>query len=107
MLAEATGQILAMSMPKITRWVRDRSGLYHLAAYDSASRFQWAKMILELDPNAEEQIVQEIQPAQTMDFPTPAARPLYSALSSERFLATFGFRLPTWLESLQLAMERG
>jgi dTDP-4-dehydrorhamnose reductase len=69
-----------------------------------ASRLDWARKILELDPNRNEQKVREIVPAHTSDFPTPAQRPLFSALDCSLFQSTFGIPLPSWEEDLQLAM---
>jgi len=60
---------------------------------------------LALDPHREEQVCKEILPALTSDFPTPAQRPLFSALTCDNFAATFGLRLPAWETALQMAME--
>ncbi len=105
MLAEATAQLLAMGCADLYRWTVERKGLYHLAGSGSASRMDWAREILKLDPAPQEQTVQEIQPALTADFPTPAERPLYSPLNCDRFTSTFGLRLPDWREALKLAMS--
>ena len=101
MLAEITAQMLARGMEHI----REHTGLYHLAGSGFASRYDWAKLILELDPEKSEQRVKEIMPALTSDFPTPAQRPLFSALDCTHFLATFGLQLPDWKAALRLAME--
>jgi dTDP-4-dehydrorhamnose reductase len=50
-------------------------------------------------------VTRELVPALTADFPTPAQRPLYSALDCEKFYTVFGLRLPAWQETLKLAME--
>jgi dTDP-4-dehydrorhamnose reductase len=101
MLAEMTAQILARG----NDYIRERTGLYHLAGSGFASRFEWAKLILELDPDKSGQRVKQIIPALTSDFPTPAIRPLFSALDCTRFLATFGLKLPDWETALQLALK--
>ena len=101
MLAEITAQVLARGDDHI----REYSGLYHLAGSGFASRIDWAKWILELDPNKSEQTVKEIIPVLTSDFPTPALRPLFSALECTHFLATFGLQLPDWMKSLTYAMQ--
>jgi len=46
-----------------------------------------------------------VLPALTSEFPTPAARPLFSALQCEKFTRVFGLRLPPWEQSLRLAMQ--
>ena len=107
MLAEVTAQLLAMAGRDVAGWLDERRGIYHLAGRGRASRFEWAQAILEMDPRREEQIVQEVQPALTSEFPTPAIRPLHSALNCDHFIDTFGLTLPNWREALKLAMEAG
>jgi len=102
MLAEITAQVLARG----DDYIRERTGLYHLAGDGYASRLEWARKILGLDPSQEEQVCIEILPALTSDFPTPAERPLFSALNCDHFAATFGLRLPPWEAALRMAMER-
>jgi dTDP-4-dehydrorhamnose reductase len=99
MLAEATSQVLAGGVGHI----RERAGLYHLAGGGFASRYDWANLILELDLKKSEQKVKEILPARTADFPTPAQRPLFSALDCNHFSYTFGLTLPLWHDALKLA----
>jgi dTDP-4-dehydrorhamnose reductase len=102
MLAEMTVQILARG----NEYIHERAGLYHLSGEGLTSRFEWARLILEFDPNWREQRVKELLPAPTSEFPTPARRPLFSALACNNFAATFGLRLPAWEAALQMAMER-
>jgi dTDP-4-dehydrorhamnose reductase len=105
MLAEITAQLMAKAGEDVMGWMGERNGIYHLAGSGRASRFQWAQAILALDPHREKQIVREVLPASSADFPTPARRPLHSALNCDRFNETFGLRLPEWMDALKLAME--
>jgi len=107
MLAEVTAQLMAMGKEDLNAWVGEKRGLYHLAGSGAASRLEWAQAILLLDPNRAEQVAQAILPAKTAEFPTPARRPLYTALDCQRFAKTFGFGLPSWNDALRLAMESG
>jgi len=107
MLAEISAQVLAKADRDPSSWVKERCGIYHLGGEGAASRLEWAKAILKLDPKKEEQIVKEIVPAKTSDFPTPAKRPLYSPLNCDLFAGTFGMRLPGWEDALRLAMGEG
>ena len=100
MLAEMTAQILARG----ETYIRERAGLYHLAGSGSASRFEWAKEILQLDPEREQQMARQIIPAKTSDFSAVAERPLYSALNCDHIKTIFGLCLPPWEEALRLAM---
>jgi dTDP-4-dehydrorhamnose reductase len=100
MLAKTTLILLA----KGTDYLRERTGLYHLAAANFCSRFEWANEILSLDPEKETQKAREILPAKSSEFPTPAQRPAFSALNCDLFQKTFEMQLPAWQESLRLAM---
>ncbi len=99
-LAIITAQLIGLEPD----FLRERRGLYHVAGNGYASRLEWARKILDLDPNKNEQKVREILPARTSDFPTPAQRPLFSALDCSLFQSTFDMPLPSWEEDLQLAM---
>ncbi len=107
MLAEMTSLVLMQAEARGSDWLAERSGIYHLAGSGAASRLEWAQAILALDSNRDEQRCKHLEPAQTVDFPTPARRPAYSALNCEKFEQTFGLALPPWKESLQLAMDAG
>jgi dTDP-4-dehydrorhamnose reductase len=104
MLAEVNSQLLAKAGDDFYGWILARKGVYHLAGDGFASRLEWGKAILENDPKRDEQIVEQILPAKTVEFPTPAQRPLFSALNCEHFFHTFGLRLPNWQTALKLAM---
>ncbi|MFZ6026448.1 MAG: dTDP-4-dehydrorhamnose reductase [Chloroflexota bacterium] len=105
MLAEITAQLLAKAGSDPAGWIGERRGLYHLAGDGYCSRLEWAQEVLHLDPKKQEQTVREILPALTNDFPTPAARPLFSALDCAKFTQTFCLKLPAWQSALRLAME--
>lgn len=104
-LAEFIAQVIAKAGPDPAGWIGERRGIYHVAAAGSASRFDWAQAILRCDPHPEEQIVQRLLPACTEDFPTPAQRPLNTALNCDRIEAVFGLKLPGWEEMLSLALQ--
>jgi dTDP-4-dehydrorhamnose reductase len=104
MLAEISAQILAMAGKHPYDWVAERSGLYHLAGSGYCSRLELGQAILALDPRQQEQVVRQVVPATTDEFPTPARRPLFSALDCTRFGEVFGLQLPDWKIALELAM---
>lgn len=99
-LANVTAQLLDKGLDCLT----ERRGLYHVAGVGYASRLDWAKKIIELDPNKQEQKVKQVRPALTSDFPTPAQRPLFSALDCSLFQSTFDIPLPKWEDALKHAM---
>ncbi|GAP13945.1 dTDP-4-dehydrorhamnose reductase [Longilinea arvoryzae] len=105
MLAGITALLLAKSRGDPFGYLDERSGLYHLAGDGYASRMEWAQEILKLDPNPEQQTARKLIPANTSEFPTPAVRPLFSALNCEHFTQVFGLRLPPWQLALRQAMD--
>lgn len=104
-LAEITNLILAQANGNIFDYIKEKRGIYHLAGSGHASRFEWAKEILANDTNPEEQLVKNLLPARSDEFPTPAHRPLYSALDCSKFERTFNLHLPDWKDTLRLAMQ--
>ena len=105
-LAEITNVVLAQNKTDLYENIRERHGIYHVAGSGYTSRYEWAKQILANDPEPSEQTLQTIEPALSEDFPTPAVRPLFSALDCTRFEKTFGLQLPAWEQTLKLAMLR-
>lgn len=101
MLAEVTAQVLGRGVDV----VRERKGIYHLAGRGYASRYEWAREILNLDPQRHEQTVRQLLPASTREFPAPARRPSLSALDSDRFSSAFNLELQDWRTALLLAMQ--
>jgi dTDP-4-dehydrorhamnose reductase len=105
MLAEATAQVLVMGGVELVGWLAERRGLYHLAGEGYVSRYEWAQEILRYNPNPQEQVTRHVLPSLTSEFPTPAQRPLFSALNCDRFYKTFGICLPDWRDALRLALD--
>lgn len=105
MLAEITNRVIANNKINLLDNLRANCGVYHLVSSGYTSRYEWAKRILANDPKRTEQLVQTIEPVLSEEFPTPAARPLFSALNCEKFKKTFSLNLPNWEESLQRAMQ--
>lgn len=71
-------------------------GIYNCAAAGYVSRYEWAKAILEIKG-----IDAEVIPAKTADFPTPARRPLFTALDCTRFSDVFCMKPMFWKDALR------
>ena len=104
MLAGITSLMIAQNNANLLEIIRERRGVYHVAGSGFTSRYEWAKQILANDPDRSEQVVRNLEPALSEDFPTPATRPLFSALDCTHFEETFGLQLPAWSSALKLAM---
>ncbi|OGN94205.1 MAG: dTDP-4-dehydrorhamnose reductase [Chloroflexi bacterium RBG_13_48_10] len=105
MLAEITGHLVLLGGVDIVDWLSEHHGLYHLAGSGYCSRFVWGQEVLRLDPHKDEQVLHELLPALTAEFPSSARRPLFSALNCDHFTHTFHLHLPDWKIALKLAME--
>lgn len=105
MLAEATALMIARGGLGLLEYFRQHAGLYHLAGSGECSRYEWAKEIIELDPEREKQTVRVILSVKSNAFVTPALRPLLSVLNCEKFEKVFRLKLPIWTTALRLIME--
>jgi dTDP-4-dehydrorhamnose reductase len=68
-------------------------GIYHAAGPDVTNWYEFAKLVIETCTGSPA----EIEPIKTEDWPTPAKRPRYSALSFEK-VAALGIKpmRPLW-----------
>ncbi len=76
-------------------------GSYHAVNSGSCSRFEFAKLVLELGKSET-----PMSPCSSSDFATKAERPLYSVLSTASLEAACGHQFPTWEDGLRHYMTR-
>jgi len=105
-LAGTTVNVLAAYGTGLLEAIQQTRGIYHLAGDGYASRYEWAQAILANDPNRTEQLVETLEPVSSAEFPTPAQRPLFSALDCSKFKQVFEQQLPPWRETLELEVGR-
>jgi dTDP-4-dehydrorhamnose reductase len=103
-LAEATGQIIAQGRGEPVEYIQEKRGLYHLTDGGACTRYEWAKEILALDPNKEQQRTKTIKPAKSSDFPTKADRPMASLLNCDKLTYKFYMQLVIWNRALIMAL---
>ena len=78
------------------------SGLYHLAAAGEVSWHGYAGFVIEQARHAGiELALQKVAAIKTVDYPTPARRPLNSRLDCSKLRDTFGLHLPPWQAGVQ------
>jgi dTDP-4-dehydrorhamnose reductase len=105
MLAEATAQILSRCSVDLIKFPAEKAGLYHLAGSGAASRYDWAREILNRAGTKEQLGNIELLPAKSAEFQTIAWRPSNSSLDCEKFQSTFKVSLPDWRQALDLAFD--
>jgi dTDP-4-dehydrorhamnose reductase len=94
-LARLTRDLLALPRERLAAG----SGIYHATAAGETTWFGFATAIF-----ARREKRPRLVPIATHEWPTPARRPAYSVMSSERLAATFGLRIPPWEQGLDEVM---
>lgn len=101
MLAEATSQVVAQGRFEQIEFIKENAGLYHLAGGGAASRYDWARAIVEMDPNKQEQVVKQIVKTNSNEFQTPAIRPNDTRLSMGLVHSVFNIYINDWKDQLR------
>lgn len=83
----------------------DLYGVFHLAGAGTANWADFARAIFK-GAAARGRPVADVVSILTRDYPTPAARPKNSVLSTRRLEERYGLRLPEWEESLCVVLDR-
>ncbi|ALP52180.1 dTDP-4-dehydrorhamnose reductase [Candidatus Tenderia electrophaga] len=105
-IAETTAQLIAQQLTQAGGDYFDECrGIYNLVSNGQVSWHGFAKRFLELDPNREQQTLKRLKAIGTADYPTPATRPAYSVMSTEKLLGTFKLQMPSWELGVQLISE--
>lgn len=79
-----------------------KTGIYHYSNEGVCSWYDFTKMIAEFSG----QTACDIQPCQSVEFPSPVKRPSYSVLDKTKVKNTFDSRIPFWVDSLRLCLDR-
>lgn len=104
-LAILSTHFLGNSGLNYNTFIKEMKGVYHLAGGGYASRYQWASHILRSLPKESGLKVKKIFPAKSSDFPSPATRPLFSALSCEKYEKRFDLKIPLWEIATNLLLK--
>lgn len=80
--------------PKILR------GVFHYSNEGVTSWYDFTKAIFDI-----RNIACRVNPIETSQYPTPAARPPFSVLNKAKFRETFGIEVPYWRDSLVACLK--
>ena len=86
---------LAKAIMYIIDSKREAYGTYHYSNLGVASWYDFAKAIFEIS-----NIDIEVNPIKSILYPTPAKRPQFSVLNTEKIRKTFHLDIPYWRDSL-------
>lgn len=104
-LAEAVLTIadLIISAPGIN--FKINWGTYHYCGHGITTWHEFAEAVFEIAGKHDVMKVEKIEPIKTVDYPTPAQRPLFSALDCSLIEKSFGIKTKPWQESLKVAID--
>lgn len=94
-LAQATARLVALGRGALA----ERAGLYHFTSTGSTTWYGFARAIVGDAPKP------RVTPIATSEYPTPARRPAYGVLATDKLERTFGFRLPAWQDGLAACLD--
>jgi dTDP-4-dehydrorhamnose reductase len=80
------------------KWV---AGVYHYSNLGKISWFDFAVAIQELSG-----LTCRVNPIPSSSYPTPAKRPSFSLLDTNKIRTQFGISIPEWKDSLQLCLRQ-
>lgn len=104
-IAETTAQLIAQQLAGSGPSFNERSGIYNLVSKGETSWHGFAKLFIERDQNKAQQKLKKLNAIGTEGYPTPAKRPAYSVMSTEKLEHTFNLCMPTWQQSVELISE--
>jgi dTDP-4-dehydrorhamnose reductase len=85
---------------------RQAAGVFHFTAAGETSWHGFASAILEEAADAGFTIkTGSVAPIATTEYPTPATRPAYSVLNTDKISALLPFPIPAWRDSLKNMLE--
>lgn len=95
---------LAIAIVQIVenRMYYGKEGIYHFSDLGVCSWFDLAALTARLSGNDS----CKISPCQSSEYPSKVERPAYSVLDKSKFISTFGFEIPFWIDSLSECVKR-
>lgn len=101
--ADLLADVTAHAIRYIAAGNEDALGLYHLVASGQTSWHAYASFVIEWARAAGEPIrvaSDAVRAIGTIDYPTPARRPLNSRLCTDKLQQVFGLTLPPWQQGV-------
>jgi dTDP-4-dehydrorhamnose reductase len=98
-IADATRAVVDMANVEESGY-----GTYHMTCSGETTWYEFAKEIFAQYRKWSDGQVPQVVPILSGEYPTPAVRPAYSALSNEKLRSCFGVALPDWRAALTSVM---
>lgn len=102
LIADVTAQIVRYYALQPQPQQKHLLGHYHLAAQGETSWYTYANYIFDVaKAHGLSLQIKTVKPISTVDYPTPAVRPLNSRLNTHKLQQTFALHLPQWQQGVE------
>ncbi|MFX8459814.1 dTDP-4-dehydrorhamnose reductase [Acinetobacter baumannii] len=106
LIADVTAQALRVYQLSSSQQQNLLCGHYHLAASGQCSWFDYANFIFDhAKQHGQMLAIQKVNAIGTVDYPTPAKRPLNSRLKTQKLQTQFKIHLPHWTVGVAQVIE--
>lgn len=106
LIADVTAQALRVYQLSSSQQQNLLCGHYHLAASGQCSWFDYANFIFDYAKQHGQMLaIQKVNAIGTIDYPTPAKRPLNSRLNTQKLQSQFKIHLPHWKVGVAQVLE--
>jgi dTDP-4-dehydrorhamnose reductase len=92
---------LAAAIMQIIESNKSVAGIYH---YSNKGNISWHEFATEIATIIKSNCI--VNPITSAQFPTPAARPSYSLMNTNKIETTFGISIPDWKASLAICINK-
>ncbi|MGO4999067.1 dTDP-4-dehydrorhamnose reductase [Oceanisphaera sp. W20_SRM_FM3] len=101
LIADCTAHAVRIVMSQSTEHAPSLTGVYHLAASGETNWHDYATLVFKEARNHGVTLkLNNLNAISTLEYPTPASRPLNSRLNTEKLRTAFNLRLPPWQQGV-------
>lgn len=103
--ADDMANVILTIAGQIIRSSEIKWGTYHYCGKGTTTWYNLAEAVFSFAGRYDEKMLQKIEPIKTIDYPTPAKRPVFSALDCSLIENNFGIKARPWQKSLKLTID--
>lgn len=106
LIADVTAQVIRLYNLSTDEHKLSLIGHYHLASAGICSWYEYAQYIFSIAKILGQDLkVNQVKPINTVEYPTPAKRPLNSRLYTQKLQQTFKIHLPHWKQGVEQVLK--
>ena len=106
LIADVTAQVIRFYSLSTDEQKISLTGHYHLASTGTCSWFEYAQYIFKTAKTLGQDLTLNlVNPINTVEYPTPAKRPLNSRLNTQKLQQTFKIHLPHWEQGVEQVLQ--